>query len=316
MKPAELMTNRCEPAQVAGRQPARRRGGALFAVLGLAAVAATATCGSKPPPTEELIRARSTYDAVSRTSAAKIVPDKLLTAKQALARAEAAQSDDPGSERAKTLAYVADRKARLARALAGIAEARKRKAKAEEEYKFELERSHETTRRRLDATSISLERERQARAEVESRYKAAVDSLDEIAKVREEARGTVITLSGSVLFSSDRSELLPIAREQLNRVAEAIKEADPDKSIVIEGHTDSRGSASYNERLSFARADAVRNYLVGRGLESNRIRAVGRGEEQPIATNATAEGRANNRRVEIVIGRDDGSSSTPAPPAP
>ena len=75
------------------------------------------------------------------------------------------------------------------------------------------------------------------------------------------------------------------------------------RNLIVEGHTDSRGSESYNQGLSQRRADAVRDYLVKRGYPADRIQSRGKGEGSPIANNASPEGRANNRRVEIIIER-------------
>ncbi len=119
--------------------------------------------------------------------------------------------------------------------------------------------------------------------------------------MNEEQRGTVITLSGSVLFATNQSTLLPIARQNLVSVANALKMTPEDRNIVVEGHTDSRGTDEHNMRLSHERASAVREFLVSQGVEPTRIQAVGRGESVPIADNSSPEGRANNRRVEIVI---------------
>lgn len=153
----------------------------------------------------------------------------------------------------------------------------------------------------LAARAGELAREREARKNAELTAAAALQSLHEVAMVKEESRGTVITLSGQVLFTTGKSDLLPIARQRLDRVAEALKAHGDDKLIVVEGHTDSRGSDAANVALSQQRAEAVRQFLVSQGMDASRIRAVGRGEHQPIADNASTEGRANNRRVEIVI---------------
>lgn len=136
---------------------------------------------------------------------------------------------------------------------------------------------------------------------MEKKYQAAIRSLEEIAKVKEESRGMVITLSGAVLFTSGKSDLLPIARDKLDKVAEVLQEQDPNKKFVVEGHTDSVGSEENNRRLSQDRADAVRSYLVSRGVPASQISAVGKGESSPVADNKTPDGRANNRRVEIVV---------------
>lgn len=111
----------------------------------------------------------------------------------------------------------------------------------------------------------------------------------------------VITLSGAVLFASNQSSLLPAAMLKLNEVADALIKGNPDSNITVEGHTDSQGQRQYNMDLAKKRADAVRDQLVARGVASDRIKAVGVGPDRPIADNKTAEGRANNRRVEIIV---------------
>lgn len=153
----------------------------------------------------------------------------------------------------------------------------------------------------LQIRSQQLETETKARIAAQEQARAALASLNDLARIKEEATQTVITLSGSVLFTTGQATLLPIAQQSLDRVAEALKAQGEDKRIIIEGHTDSRGSDLTNQQLSLARASAVRDYLVSRGIPANRVEAVGKGESQPIADNATAEGRANNRRVEIIV---------------
>ena len=111
----------------------------------------------------------------------------------------------------------------------------------------------------------------------------------------------VITLSGSVLFASAKSDLLPEAQLKLNDVANALIKEDPISKIVVEGHTDSQGTAANNQVLSQQRAQVVRDYLVTRGIASDRITAQGFGPSRSVADNTSTEGRANNRRVEIVV---------------
>ena len=132
--------------------------------------------------------------------------------------------------------------------------------------------------------------------------------LAKFASVKQEARGMVITLSGSVLFASAKSDLLPAAQLKLNDVANALIKEDPLSKIVVEGHTDSQGGVPYNQELSQRRAQSVRDYLVSRGIASDRVTAQGFGPSRSIADNNSPEGRANNRRVEIVV-----QPSTPAP---
>jgi outer membrane protein OmpA-like peptidoglycan-associated protein len=264
-------------------------------------------CGG-PPPTDELLSARRAYKQAERSKARELVPDQLLTAKQALDEAEQAHEKDAGSLGERTLAYVAERKAELAVALANIRAAREAVNDSNRAYTEALETDRSRTRKDLNQTRSKLNKseedlqhERKAREAAEKKAAQALSSLEEIAKIKEESRGWVITLSGAVLFKSNKADLLPIATDQLSKVAEALKEQDESKTIVVEGHTDSRGSDRANRVLSQERADAVRAFLITQGIDGNRILAVGKGESEPIADNNSAEGRANNRRVEIIV---------------
>jgi outer membrane protein OmpA-like peptidoglycan-associated protein len=156
----------------------------------------------------------------------------------------------------------------------------------------------EARERELALRQQELEAAMQARADAEERARVAMQQLQELASVRQEQDEVIITLSGEVLFEYNQAELRSTARQRLRAVAAALR-TQPDAQIVIEGHTDARGSDDYNEQLSQRRAEAVRQFLVQEGVEMSRLRAVGRGEELPIASNDTEEGRANNRRVEI-----------------
>jgi outer membrane protein OmpA-like peptidoglycan-associated protein len=139
--------------------------------------------------------------------------------------------------------------------------------------------------------------------ESEKRTADAVAALAALASVKEEERGLIVTLSGSVLFTSAESTLLSSARVKLDQVATALL-AIRARNLIVEGNTDSQGSEAYNQSLSQRRADAVRDYLVERGYPADRIQSRGRGKSNPIANNASPEGRANNRRVEIIIERE------------
>ena len=149
----------------------------------------------------------------------------------------------------------------------------------------------------LKSQNQALDAEKQRAMEAEQ---AAAD-LARIANVRREGRGLVITLSGSIFFASGKADLLPAAQAKLSEVASALVKQSPDTKIVVQGYTDSRGSDALNQKLSQRRAEAVRAMLVSHGVPSDRISAEGEGSANPIADNATAEGRADNRRVEIVV---------------
>ncbi|MGR2736881.1 OmpA family protein [Billgrantia sp. Q4P2] len=108
-----------------------------------------------------------------------------------------------------------------------------------------------------------------------------------------------VTLDSEVTFAFDSAEIRPGAHQTLDQVARTLRE-NQNLRVRIEGHTDSVGSAQYNQGLSQRRADSVRDFLVSRGIAENRMTTRGFGEERPVATNETDEGRAQNRRVEIL----------------
>jgi outer membrane protein OmpA-like peptidoglycan-associated protein len=260
---------------------------------------ALVACATPLPP-QELLDARTAYDVAAKSPAAQYAPAQLDTAKQSLAKAEQSFKDNGDKQVTKDLAYVADRRAKLAAAEGQREQADRTRAQMDKDFKS-------TEIDALDATKSKLEKETQARAEAEKgladaqkKLSVAMASLAEIAKVKEESRGVVITLSGSVLFATGKSTLLPIAQEKLTDVAKALNDQGY-QSLLVEGHTDSQGSADKNMGLSQDRAEAVRSYLISQGIPSDKIRAQGLGSSRPVADNSTAEGRANNRRVEIVV---------------
>ena len=170
-----------------------------------------------------------------------------------------------------------------------------------EKRRQELERLQNQLEQQLSVQEAQLVEAQRSRDQAEKRAQAAIESLKELAQIREEANETVITLSGEVLFTTAKAELLPLARNQLDQVAAAFKQLDESQMVIIEGHTDSRGADEMNQKLSQARAESVRDYLVSQGVKADRLKAVGRGEAAPMASNDSPEGRANNRRVEMRI---------------
>jgi outer membrane protein OmpA-like peptidoglycan-associated protein len=269
-------------------------------ILCAAAALFAVACGSTPPP-KELLDARAAYKKAAEGPAKETAPAQLHEAKNALDSANQAFADDADSPDTKDKAYLAMRKAEQAEAYARYKQAQTEKEEAQRKAGILTAESLSKTRQELEKTKDQLEKEKQARAEAEKRAAQAMADLQKIASVKQETRGIVITLSGGVLFASNQSTLLPAAMIKLNEVAEALVKNNPDSKIVVEGHTDSQGKADYNRDLSQKRADAVRDYLISRGIAADRIKAVGYGSERPVADNNSAEGRANNRRVEIVV---------------
>lgn len=277
-----------------------------------------ASCAHAPPP--ELEAARQTYQRVSMGPAARVVPAEVHKARAALALAEQMFADEPDSQRARDLAYVAERKALTAEALGDVQLSAEAKRKADRDYLAQQNKQAQQTKRELNQARAQLqqneqltEQERQGRVQAERKAadaaKQAQDALSKLASVKQEPRGTVITLSGSVLFASNESALLPEARQRLNQVAEALM-ATPDRVLIIEGYTDSRGTDALNADLSQRRAEAVRNHLISCGYPADKIQSFGLGKTRPVGDNATADGRANNRRVEIVIQEKGAATAT------
>jgi outer membrane protein OmpA-like peptidoglycan-associated protein len=245
----------------------------------------------------ELTDARAAYQHAATGRASDLIPAELHKAAVALLKAEDAFAAQPGSFIAKDLSYVAERKAQLAEVLASIElfnrqEALAGKSIQDSEHAIQKHTDAELTMALADADSRV--------AEANARTMAAEDALSNVAAVKHEERGVVISLSGNVLFAPDRATLLPATQTRLDHVADALME-NKDRNLIVEGHTDSRGSDAHNLDLSQRRADAVRSYLVARGYESTKIQAHGIGKAQPTTDNDTAEGRANNRRVEIIV---------------
>jgi outer membrane protein OmpA-like peptidoglycan-associated protein len=271
-----------------------------------------AACATGTPV--ELTNARTAYARASSGPAAQLTPADLHKAKGALDEAE--QTFQNGDDLQKTidLAYIAERMAQIAEARAQSLIAQKKTAKARQDFSTKQGELIKTSQGALvenrkelaEAELGQATSERKAAASdlraAASEQKAA-DATDALARfaAKEDERGTVITLSGSVLFQSNDAELLPASLTRLDQVADAL--VSQGRSVVVEGYTDSKGSASSNMTLSRLRAESVRRYLVSRGLPRERIESRGMGADRPVAANSTTEGRANNRRVEIVLAK-------------
>jgi len=124
--------------------------------------------------------------------------------------------------------------------------------------------------------------------------------LEKVAKVKKTENGLLVEMASDILFDVDSAAVKPEAADQLAKVGDILAKYSDDR-VRIEGHTDSSGSARHNEQLSLRRADSVKQVLLARGVQEKQITALGLGESKPEADNATAAGRAKNRRVELHI---------------
>jgi outer membrane protein OmpA-like peptidoglycan-associated protein len=289
------------------------------------AYAASATgiggCAASLPP-QDLLNARSVYDQASKGQAEQLDPADMHVAKEQLNVAETSFRENGDTQGTRDQAYLAVRKTELAEVVARTMAANQTKdgvvdAMHQDEKRTVALTAAELARQKsqfatqgaamkaqgaeLSAQGVKLEDEKTRRLDAEKRAAQAAADLAKFASVKQEARGMVITLSGSVLFASAKWDLLPEAQLKLNDVATALIKEDPLSTMVVEGHTDSQGGVPYNQDLSQHRAQAVRDYLVSRGIASDRITAQGFASSRSVADNASPEGRANNRRVEIVV---------------
>lgn len=260
-------------------------------------VSASSGCAARRPPTE-LVDARAAYAHAAADDVAHAAPASLDEARRALRAAEQEHAAHPGSEAAKSLAYVAHRKALVAEANAHTAVAAAQQAEA-----FHVL----TALRRSDLADAENRAERledkadlDALPEGRRRAKAALDRLSPFAAISEESNRIVLTLDDSILFEGETAELMATARERLDRVTQALDEVRA-RSVLVRGHMDRTRDAQRDATLAQARADAVRRYLIAHGVPPERVRAQGLGTSDPVLSNASAEGRNQNRRVEIVI---------------
>lgn len=237
----------------------------LFSVVFLVACA-----GPKVPDGAAQVRSKLT-ELQSDPQLATLAPVAIKEADAAVRLAEEPQADKTLS---KHYVYLADRKVDTARALA--------QARYLEDQRKGL--SEKATAAQLNARTQETEALRRQIAELNA---------------KQTERGLIVTL-GDVLFETGKSDLKSSASTNLAKLA-AFLNQQPERALVIEGHTDSVGSDSYNQELSQRRADSVKAFLIGHNVAPNRITAVGKGESSPVASNDTSSGRQLNRRVEIVI---------------
>jgi outer membrane protein OmpA-like peptidoglycan-associated protein len=193
----------------------------------------------------------------------------------------------------------AQRQAAAAAAANARANAAERARDAEAARLAEAERQRDSEAAQRAAAERARDAEAAQRADAERRASDIERDLQSIAIVRETERGLVVSMQGDVLFEFDRTTLLPTARVKLGQLADVLNKTDI--GLAVEGHTDSVGSDAYNQDLSYRRAMAVRDFLISRGVDAARLQIAGFGRTRPLADNRSPEGRAMNRRVEIII---------------
>ena len=237
-------------------------------------------------------------------SAIAIESAQLQKAQQTIKEADA--------ERNRVLLEIRAREAEAARqqARASQSELEELRTRAEEQARLERTRQLEEARRQAEEQSRMAETRLQeledSRREAELARQQAVGLEAELSELKAQPteRGMVLTL-GDVLFDLDKADLKPGANRVMDRLAAFLKDHE-ERSILVEGFTDSTGAEDYNMQLSERRARSVRQALMDRGIAGDRIEVRGYGEQFPVATNETIAGRQQNRRVEIVFSDEAG----------
>jgi len=251
------------------------------------------TAGSPPVALEQ---ARTAYAQAEQTPAVVTnasVP--LREAHQALQRAEREWTDHHDTEEVQHLATLASQRVDIARAAAEkqVAEAQIQQATEDRDQVL------------LNARTREAQRAQQQAQVATSQAQAATSQVQQLQqelaalKAKQTERGLVLTL-GDVLFETGKAELRPGALQNLYPLVTFLQKY-PERRAVIEGYTDSVGSDASNLDLSERRADAVRGFLLQNGVNPAQLTTRGYGKASPVASNATAEGRQQNRRVELII---------------
>jgi outer membrane protein OmpA-like peptidoglycan-associated protein len=274
-------------------------------------LAACATAPVKPDGAAEarakLTQLQSDPNLASRAAAA---------IKDADAAVRTAEQPEPDKELAAHRVYIADRKVDTAKALA--------ETRFAEDQRSELTAQRDAAR--LDARTRDADAAKgqvatakaegaeqkvmadQARGEADAAHLAAASSEQQAAELQRQLdvlnakptdHGLVLTL-GDVLFTTGKADLKPGATGNLNKLV-AFLNKYPDRSVAIQGYTDSVGNEDSNQGLSERRANSVKSYLAGQGIGSERLSASGKGQSDPVADNDSAAGRQQNRRVEVII---------------
>jgi outer membrane protein OmpA-like peptidoglycan-associated protein len=305
----------------------------------------------------ELYEARNAVSLTRAAGADKLAPDVFQNAQSLLQQAENYQTRKAGSkpvimtareavQKAEDARIITQRREReiamqnakdqAARAKAAAEEAARQQQLAEQQAQQDATRRAEAERAKAEAdaaraqAAIEAEKARQAaeeaqrlRAQAETERNAIrqqmLQQLNQVLETRETARGLIMNMS-DVLFDFGKYTLKPEAREKLAKVA-GILLGHPGLTLQVEGYTDSIGSDEFNQKLSEQRAQGVRDFLISQGIPDGSVSAKGFGKSNPIASNDTAQGRAQNRRVQIVVsgapvGTQPGQSPSGAPLQP
>ncbi|WP_223486533.1 OmpA family protein [Pseudomonas sp. A-RE-19] len=239
----------------------------------LAASVALAACST--PPNANLEQARTNYAGLqANPQASKVAALETKDASEYLDKADKAYQDKEDQAKVDQLAYLTNQRVEVAKQTIALRTAENNLKNA----------AAQRAQARLDA------RDQQIR------------QLQDSLNARQTDRGTLVTF-GDVLFATNKADLKSNGLVNINKLAQFLQE-NPDRKVIVEGYTDSTGSASYNQSLSERRATSVQVALIKMGVDPARIVVQGYGKEYPVADNTSVSGRAMNRRVEVTISND------------
>jgi outer membrane protein OmpA-like peptidoglycan-associated protein len=282
----------------------------LMKAIAFAGALMLAACSTVPTTTPTLDEARADFVAANNNpQVATYAPLEFKQASEALDRANQAAAKRESLDTIDRLAYVAKQRIATAQEVAKSKAAEAEIANASRERdRVQLEaRTAEADRAKRDAAAAQAQAQ-DAQAQAAAAQAQAAQQADRAARLEAQLaelhaqkteRGMVVTI-GDVLFATDRADLNANGMATVRKLAEIMTQ-NPDRTVMVEGFTDSTGSAAHNKDLSERRAASVAQALVGLGVSRERIGMRGYGEAFPVAPNNTASNRQMNRRVEIVL---------------
>jgi outer membrane protein OmpA-like peptidoglycan-associated protein len=272
-----------------------------------AALLGMAGCETAPETSGVLEEARSAVNAAEADpNVTKYAPTELDRARKLLVNAEGAAKEKGAKDKtASHYAYLATQMARISqqRAQEQVATARVKAGETERQKILLAARENEVDQAKAQAEQARSQAQtaqaqvQQAQAESQ-RLAAQLENM----QAAQTPRGIVLTLD-DVLFDTGKAQLKSGAERSIEQIAAFLKE-NPDRRVQVEGFTDSQGPDEYNLELSQSRADSVAMAIIRRGVEAQRVRALGYGEGYPVASNTDAGSRQLNRRVEIIVSND------------
>lgn len=280
----------------------------------LAVAALVGACSSMPTSTTLLSQTRSDYiTAQGNPDVTRYAPLEMKQAGDAMAQANAAANDKDSTEKVDKLAYLAKQKIALTQevakqkaAEASVASAGKerdqirldQRTNEADQANINAEKSKQAAQVAQNETAEAQRKTQEAQARTAQLEAQLAAQLADLAAKKTE-RGMVITL-GDVLFGTDLARLSPDGMRTAQKLADVLQQ-NPQRTVLVEGFTDSTGGASHNQELSERRATSVRSALMEMGVSRDRVAVRGYGQSYPVAANDTAQNRQLNRRVEIVL---------------